>query len=443
MPKKKFNLYVYYTVIFFFSLAAFYSFHHIARNQSVDYLYTEKRALCFISSFLNVFVVYYHSTRAPHPKYAILLRRRLVIYAHIVSGVSEFTTCWVAFLTGSEHIATVAALTAILVHVPTAYYQTTIAFGAKALIVPAYLLVISLHLFFALHLLVEPNSIYWLLNMFLIHSIYVWCRMFYFFFTYVGVLKDSLYTSSILISTLILLPGVLGVTANLLLLGYIATSILLYFVIVRPDEQERARFVNEGTRDILVNATVHQAWIKEQAHLAHRAQSDQLTDQQLAKHVFDQLDKNKSGTIDGDEITRLLNQWQAASSFVSRFSRWSQSRDLSFELFYRHIWRLGRMSVSPGEKAQKKDSISRARFIFDHLDTDASGFIDRIELQTLLIQWGLPEDEVDAYLEGDDDKRFSFDEFYKHHKPIWNFAYENISVHDVTQVVPPSKDHSD
>jgi len=44
----------------------------------------------------------------------------------------------------------------------------------------------------------------------------------------------------------------------------------------------------------------------------------------------------------------------------------------------------------------------------------------------LLIQWGLPEHEVDEYLANDDDKRFSFDEFYHNLKPVWNFAYENV-----------------
>ena len=443
MATTKFSRYMYYAVIFLFSLAALYSFHLIARNQSGDYLYTEKCVLCFISSFFNLFVVYYHSTRAPHPKYVILLRRRLVIYAHIISGVSEFTTCWVAFVTGNEHIATVAALTAILVHVPTAYYQTKIAFGAKALIVPAYLFVISLHLFCALRLLSEPSSIYWLLNMFLVHNIYVWCRVFYLFFTFTGIFKGSMYTNSILISSLILLPGVLGVSTNLLLLGYMATSVLLYFAIVRPDQQERARFVNEGTRNILVNASFHHAWIKEQTRQAHLAHTDQLTDQQLARHVFNRLDENKNGTIDGDEVTRLLNEWQAAPSFVKQFARLSKTRDLSFDVFYRNIWWLGGISISRNEKSKKREGITRARFIFDCLDTDASGYIDGIELQKLLIQWGLPESEADAYLASDEDKQFSFDEFYKNLKPIWSFAYENMSVRDVTQTLQASNYHSD
>ena len=442
MATNKLALYLYYFIVFLISLGAFYTFHYMTRNQSADYLYTEKCILCFISSFFNLFVLFYHYTHAPHPKFVILPIRRFVIYTHISSGVLEFITCWAAFLTGNKYIATIAALAAILGHVPSAYYQTSIVFGAKALMISGYLFAISLHLFSALNLLMEPTSIYWLLNMFLVHNIYVWCRVFYFFFGFVGVFKDTLYTNSILTSGLILFPAVLGVSANLLFLGYVASSILLYYIIVRPNEEERSRFINECTRDLIVNKDIHSAWIKERVRLAEFANNDQLSDQQRAKQVFDQLDENKNGTIDGEEIVRLLSEWQAAAAYIERFSRWSKKRDMSFELFYRNIWRLAETSVSHSEKSKKREGIARARFIFDLLDADASGFIDGIELQKLLIQWGLPENEVDAYLAGDEDKQYSFDEFYANLKPIWDFAYENMTVHDVGQVVQPLNQHS-
>jgi hypothetical protein len=60
-----------------------------------------------------------------------------------------------------------------------------------------------------------------------------------------------------------------------------------------------------------------------------------------------------------------------------------------------------------------------------------------------LIQWGLPENEAEAYLAEDEDKRFSFEEFYQNLKPIWNFAYRHMSVHNVNELVHPSNDHLD
>jgi Ca2+-binding EF-hand superfamily protein len=395
-----------------------------------------------VSSFFNLFVLYYHYSHAPHPKFVILKQRRFVIYTHIISGVLEFITCWVAFCTGNKYIATIAALAAICGHVPSAYYQTSIVFGAKALMVSGYLFAISLHLFSALHLFMDPSSTYWLLNMFLIHNIYVWCRVFYFLFGFVGVFKDTLYTNSILTSGLLLFPDVLGVSANIFFLGYVTCSILLYFIIVQPNEADRAAFINERTRDLIINETVHRHWINEKARMARVAKDEQLTDQQQAKQVFDQLDMNKNGYLDGEEINNLLKEWEAAEAFMKRFSRWSKKGNITYENFYKNVWRLGDTSVKRAKEFESKEGIERARFVFNCLDNDSSGYIEISELQKLLIQWGLPDNEVDAYLVDDDDKRYSFDEFYQNMKPRWDFAYENMSVSNAGQVVKPIHPHA-
>ncbi|CAF1362966.1 unnamed protein product [Adineta ricciae] len=416
------SVYIYYFVVLLLSLGAFYS----------------------ISSFFNLFVLYYHYTHAPHPKFIMLPQRRLAIYTHIISGVTEFITCWIAFVTGNERIATIASLAAIVGHVSSAYYQTSIVFVAKALMVSGYLFAISLHLFCALNLYFAPSSVYWLLNMFLVHNIYVWCRVFYFFYGFVGLFKDTLYTNSILTSGLILFPAVLGVSANMLFLGYVALSIVLYFAIVQPNQEERVRFVSERTRDLLVNSSVHKAWINEKIRIAKLAKDEELTDRQQAKLVFDQLDYNKNGTLDYDEVCCLLKEWAAAEGLMKRFSTWSKKGDIHFNIFYNNIWRLGTTSVTHRKKGDEKQGLARAKFVFDNLDHDQSGFIDLPELQKLLIQWGLPDNEVDDYLAYDDDKRLSFEEFYQNLQPIWEFAFENMGVANAGDVTtPPKHNHSE
>jgi hypothetical protein len=442
MISSKIRLYLYYFVLLVLSLGAFYVFEYVTRTHPSDYLFTEKCVLCIISSFFNMFVLFYHFTRAPHPKYVMLPQRRFAIYTHILSGGVEFTSCWTAFCTGNESVDKLAALAAILGHVPSAYYQTSIAFGAKALTVSGYLFTISLHLFCALHLFMEPSSTYWLLNMFLVHNIYVWCRIFYFFFSSVGVFKDSIYTNSILTSCLILFPAVLGVSANLLFLGYVATSIILYFAIVQPNEADRVRFISERSREILVSKDIHSNWLKEKTRLLNIAKDTHLTEHQKARQVFDLLDADKNGYIDGEEINSLLKDWQTAESFMKRFSRGSKKGEVSYENFFKNIWRLSENSISHVKEGETKVGMARARFIFDCLDQDGNGYIDTIELQKLLFQWGLPDSEVDAYLATDDDKRYSFDEFYQNLKPIWDFAYENMNVRDVGQVAETIHQHS-
>jgi hypothetical protein len=65
-------------------------------------------------------------------------------------------------------------------------------------------------------------------------------------------------------------------------------------------------------------------------------------------------------------LTNLLKNWEAASSFIKRFSRWSKNRDISFELFDRHIWRLGEASLGDVEKYIIREEKDKARFVFDH-----------------------------------------------------------------------------
>ena len=45
-----------------------------------------------------------------------------------------------------------------------------------------------------------------------------------------------------------------------------------------------------------------------------------------------------------------------------------------------------------------------------------------------MIQWGLPENEADDYLSNDEDKKYTFDEFFHNMKAIWDFAYDNMGV---------------
>ena len=422
------KLYIYYTTILVLSLLAFYLFDFITKQQSPDYLYTEKYILCIISSFFNVFVLFYHFTHAPHPKFLMINRRKYIVYIHITSGILEFIFCWLSFYTGNRYIGRFTSLIAIVAHVPSAYYQTSTVFGAKGFVVSAYLLSISLHLFCAIQLFMNPTSIHWLLNMFLIHNIYVWCRVFYFFFGFIGIFQDTIYTNSILVSGLILLPSVLSISGNLIFFGFVITSILLYYVIVQPNQSDRFAFLNEKTRNFLIDTSIHQQWIKDKARLLSLNEQQQLTEKQKAQEVFNLLDTNKNGFIDQSEMKELLKQWNADEAFMKRFGRWIKTDEISFEDFYKHIWRLSQTGEKFIKEHEIKENQEKARFIFDCLNSNNDEFLDATEIQKLLIQWGLPENEVDVYLQDDDDKQYTFDEFYQHMKPVWQFAYENMTV---------------
>lgn len=163
------------------------------------------------------------------------------------------------------------------------------------------------------------------------------------------------------------------------------------------------------------------------------------TDQLKARRVFDALDTDKSGYLDGEEVKNLLNQWKVAESLVKRFEK--KGHQISFEDFYKYIWHVGEIEIENTANEKHRTGVEKARFIFNCLDTDQSGFIEMVELQKLLIQWGLPEGEAEEYLAGDEDKKYSFDEFFHQQKVIWDFAYDNIGASESQQANEPVAHH--
>jgi Ca2+-binding EF-hand superfamily protein len=139
-----------------------------------------------------------------------------------------------------------------------------------------------------------------------------------------------------------------------------------------------------------------------QAQMAGTTNDPNCTDRDRAKQAFDALDADKSGYLDANEVKNLLQQWKVAESLLKKFNKEGQL--VSFEEFYRYIWRVGNVKIQNETKEKHKTNEKKARFIFDCLDIDGSGTIDKYELQKLLIQWGLPEGEVDEYLAADEDK---------------------------------------
>ncbi|CAF4182389.1 unnamed protein product [Rotaria magnacalcarata] len=110
---------------------------------------------------------------------------------------------------------------------------------------------------------------------------------------------------------------------------------------------------------------------------------------------------------------------------------------------HRKFLSTGETYTPRAEEGQKRVGKAKAQFVFDILDTDMSGYIDAIEPQRLLIQWDLPENEVDAYLASDEDKHFSLEEFYQNLKSVWDFAYENMTVQGTAQETQaPHHDYS-
>lgn len=334
---------IYFLLMIGLTVATVLAFDYLIQQPPSDFLQGQKKVLGALSAFFNGFVLYYHASRPPHPKFVMLPHRRVILGIHIVAGCLEFAACLVAYATDSAAWAIGAALLAILGHVPTSYYQTSIVFGSKAIMVASYVFAISLHLFCALHLLYEPTSTFWLLNTFLVLSIYVWVRVFYSLFSRIGLFENSLYTASVLMAVMILLPAVLGgVSANLLYMSYVLATVGLYYAVVQPDAPARLAFVSESARDLMVSPATKLAQPpteaisraeKQPAPGRYTFPQDATVAGRQARFVFTRLDTDHNNFIEAQELEKLLRQWGLPAGESAAYLRPYPDARISFEEF--------------------------------------------------------------------------------------------------------------
>ncbi len=258
--------------------------------------------------------------------------------------------------------ARVAACAALVGHIPTSFYQTCILFGAKAIMVPSYLICIMCHLFCAIHVVLEPGSIFWLLNMFCLYNVYAWVRFFYEVFMYTHLFEGNVYSLSVLFSGIVCITGALGGLFPFFFVAYVCVCLGLFYLLVQPDESCRDEFVRERPRLILCDPSCHSQWVKlnkDQLNLANEVNT--LSDRDIAQKVFAQMDKSGNGGINKDDIVALLRNWKMNEKLIQRIvlSTNKNENKFSFDQFQNHVWRLnkGHQQLRDARKSTKREHV--------------------------------------------------------------------------------------
>ena len=158
------------------------------------------------------------------------------------------------------------------------------------------------------------------------------------------------------------------------------------------------------------------------------------TDDESLRSVFAEIDEDRSGTIDFEELTKVLKELGTKpNDIVSIFDaiNLDHKDDISFQTFrsimrgeasgkyYRSKFRT--ILESALKEEHNTDEISAtyksaARRLFNSMDLDQNGFLDCHELRVLLRKLAVPEEEIAdlvASVDLDKDGSLDFDEFCK------------------------------
>lgn len=401
--------------------------HYVAPSSSS---FDEYSTLCvaIASTVANVEILRFHHSYPPHPKFSLLHVRKLAIRAHVLSGTAEIVISILGFVHlayfGSTFPYGYLQAVCAAIHIPTAVFQTPCVFGAKIVMLPSYYAVELIRTYWAIRSVLAPTDPKAILLSYLALCIYTWCRVWIKFMLDLNFARGNEYTLGIFLAGLTIVPTLAGPAAILItlscfaMLGYGTLS----YNRLDPYDRRYTVLMIENAREGTLTAAARSSWA------VGASADDKDADRAAAQCMFTQMDKDNSGRLDREEVLALAEKFALtdAAARALDLAVTNEGGFMGFESFYRRIWRMADLTAPKRSTARVTTDEQRARLVFDSIDGDGSGYIDRVELARLLSGWGCVDGEVDMFLAAHDvdgDGRFSFQEFNERMGPIWRFCF--------------------
>ncbi|KAG0271215.1 hypothetical protein BGZ95_000988 [Linnemannia exigua] len=379
--------------------------------------------------------------------------RRRALRTHIISGCLEIIACVCAFYSENPtKYAYAAAAFGTLAHVPSTFYQIPTVLGIKAFLVPSLGMVTALRAYFAVNLVLNPTSFYYLLSTYLTVHIHAWSRVFF-----ALCLKDTVsrFSAAMLTNGTLLVPSVLGLSGNIILFVFVLTfdGILLMkttseFWKAWTTEHPRELAADPKKRVVLealvtaaeVATAVESLSLYDTKDRYSRicttvmtANACNTTPREKAHVVFRAIDVNKNNEISITEFNDFLiacGILPYGTEGKHLLDGLFQDRNVAtaddFCAWFTKGW-IHSSSITVPQLPRTPRG--QAKLVFDALDADGSGELDLVELETLLTSWGLPRDEAKGYLKSHDKDQtgtIEFQEFYNSMGTVGKFAIQSF-----------------
>ena len=404
--------------------------------QHVSLSHTEALVLAAVSTVVNVGIIFYHVIYPPHPKFLLVPKRWWCIRIHLVTGITEICASVASLVIANVYGGTISSCATLAsvagaIHALTALHQTELVFGAKVISHPMYYFAGFMHLVSAIATFASPQIEQRVLAQYLVLCIFTWVRVHIFLLHRINLGTPCNYTLAVFLAGVTVLPFIMGPLSflfSMIISRYLSAVLWAWCGEMDYHGTDWAELTRERVRssELLVDTADMDAW----RGLPPNATKEESEEAALA--AFRIVDRDNNGVIDLAEAQRLLSN-VGVHPTVRRLILEVLERNhgqIDFQLFLRSIWNLSCKdwrSPPLEELVAMTDPRQQAKVVFDRIDMDCSGVLERFELAELLVQWGCPADEITAYMTYTDvngDGQISFeDEFYPKMEVIWKFAY--------------------
>ncbi|MCB9739775.1 MAG: cyclic nucleotide-binding domain-containing protein [Deltaproteobacteria bacterium] len=380
--------------------------------------------LTIVSAIANLFVIYYHYSTPPHPKFVMLPKRRFWILVHIISGLLEYVFGLLVLVLPEQRWPGIAmAVTALFFHVPSSFAQNAIVAGSRIVMIPSYIACSAGHAFSAAMLLAYPTSTLWAVNTFLVFNTYAWVRIYGAAFMALELFAENRYTMMVLAAGLTTMPPVFGVLFPVQLGVFLAIYAVTYRKLYSDDAASYRSIARERDRWALISREAADLWDD------RKSSSGQLD---KARAVFDHFDHDGDGRWDAEAVKQVLSSWSLPQSTTAALVPAASAGGIDFDAFVHDIWSLGTVrnrATLAVEVSALKSLRDKAQLAFDVLDLDGDGQLSAHELELLLLEWNLPLEETASYIrvaDSDGDGRLDFEDFFRRMQPVWEFLFYNV-----------------
>ncbi|KAJ3053115.1 hypothetical protein HK097_005004 [Rhizophlyctis rosea] len=145
--------------------------------------------------------------QALNSKFSAVRTRKIIILLHILGGVLEIIMGAVAFFTMSPIAIYITLFCCLAIHTPTSIIMTPKVYGARRLMVPAYIACIALHVYCAI-MTFKTFCGMWLTATIIVAHTYAFVRIFYVLLNWTNTTPGCEYTIAVLLAGAMTIPYV-------------------------------------------------------------------------------------------------------------------------------------------------------------------------------------------------------------------------------------------